>query len=364
MRHAERSAPWWQVFIDAIDKLPVSQQADRLAKLALMLAARRERDAATNIALRAWRLEQDAGGGAENVTVQRALRAATPGYHVHIATDAQRMAAWQAALAKVTKPGMLALEIGAGSGILAMLAARAGAHVVACEKDAILAAIAEATVRRNGLGERIRIVAKAGADLRVPHDIPRRAELLLLDLFADRLFDFDPFRTIRSVSHLLDPNIVVIPSRVLLEAALVEFGRWDRVVPGNVAGLDLAPMQALSPMLSGIEAADPDLVTRSTAEIMVSATLPYDMPATSGVSERILTSNGGRVNGIVFWLRLELAPGHVLEARPGQTRHGFYAQPHFFALRNQTETSSGQQCAVRIGWQDKVLTVDYADWRS
>jgi hypothetical protein len=117
-------------------------------------------------------------------------------------------------------------------------------------------------------------------------------------------------------------------------------------------------------MLSRLEAADPDLVTRSTSETMVVATLPHDMPAASGVSERILTSNGGCVNGIVFWLRLELAPGHVLEARPGRTPRGFYVQPSFFALRNQTETLPGQQCAVRIGWQDKELTVDYADWRS
>jgi type III protein arginine methyltransferase len=364
MQHAERSAPWWQVFVDEIDKLPLSQQTDRLAKLALMLVARRHRKAAAAIALRAWRQEQKAGGGAESHIVQRALRAATAGYHVSISTDAQRIAAWQASLGDVVKPGMLALEIGAGSGILAMLAARAGAQVVSCEKDAILAAIAEATVSRNGLGERIRIVAKAGADLRVPHDMPRPAELLLLDLFANRLFDFDPFGAIRSVSHLLGPNVVVVPSRVSLEAALVEFRQWDRVIPGDVAGLDLAPLQALSPMLSRMEAADPDLVTRSTSETMVVAILPHDMPAASGVSERILTSNGGRVNGIVFWLRLELAPGHVLEARPGQTPRGFYAQPSFFALRNQTETLPGQQCAVRIGWQDKVLMVDYADWRS
>jgi arginine Nomega-methyltransferase len=197
MQHAERSAPWWQVFIDEIDKLPVSQRTDRLAKLALMLAGRRERDSAAAIALRAWRQEQEAGCGAENHTVQRALRAATAGYHVNISTDAQRVAAWQASLGDVVKPGMLALAIGAGSGILAMLAARAGAYVVSCEKDAILAAIAEATVRRNGLGERIRIIAKACADLRMPHEMPRPADLLLLDLFADKLFDFDPFGTIR-----------------------------------------------------------------------------------------------------------------------------------------------------------------------
>jgi protein arginine N-methyltransferase 7 len=364
MQLAERSAPWWQVFIDEIDKLPVSKQTDSLAKLALMLAGRRERDAAANIALRAWRQEQEAGGGAESHTVRRALRAVTTGYHVNISTDAQRIAAWQASLAKIAKPGMLALEIGAGGGILAMLAARAGAHVVSCEKDVILAAIAEATIRRNGLGERIRIVAKDCADLRVPHDIPRPAELLLLDLFANRLFDFDPFGKIRSVSHLLSPNVIVIPSRVSLEAALAEFRRWDRVIPGDVAGLDLTPLQSLSPMLSMVEADDPDLVTRSTAEAMVAATLPYDMPAASGVSERILISNGGRVNGIVFWLRLELAPGHVLEARPGQTRRGYYAHSRFFAFRTQTETLPGQQCSVRLGWQDKVLTVDYADWRS
>jgi type III protein arginine methyltransferase len=364
MQHPERSAPWWQVFVDEIDKLPVSQQTDRLAKLALMLAGRRERNSAANIALRAWRQEQEAGGGPESDTVRRALRATTSGYHVDISTDEQRIAAWQASLAEVVRPGMLAFEIGAGNGILAMLAARAGADVVSCEKDAILAVIAAATVRRNGLGERIRIVAKAGAELRVPHDIPRPAELLLLDLFSDRLFDFDPFETIRSVSHLLCPNIVVVPSRVSLEAALVDFGRWNRVVPGSVAGLDLAPLEPLSPVLSKIDAADPDLVTRSDAETMVSAKLPYEMPSARGVSEHILISDGGRVNGVVFWLRLELTPNHVLEARPGLTPRGFYAGASFFAIRNQVETLPGQQCSVRIGWQDKVLTVERADWRS
>jgi type II protein arginine methyltransferase len=363
MQHAHTSAPWWQVFVDAIDKLPMAERPDRLAKLAMLLTGRGVRGPAADLAYRAWRQEREARD-AESDTVRKALRAVTPGYHVQISTDMRRIAAWQAAFADVVEPGMLALEIGTGSGILAMLAAQAGAQVVSCESDPILAAIAEAVVRRNGLGERVHIVAKDCADITVPHDMPQRPEMLFLDLFSDRLFNYDPFGKIRSVIPLLQPDAVVIPARVALKAALFEFERWHRLVPGTVAGFDLTPLRGLSPRLINLDAADPDLVSRSAAASMIEAVLPHDMPEGSGESERMLVSNGGRVNGIVFWLRLELTPGRVLEARPEPTARGFYAQPRFFALPKPVDSFPGQQCVVRIAWQDRRFTVDSADWRS
>ena len=132
--------------MDLIDKLPFPQQANRLANLAMMMVGRggqrAERRAAAILALRAWRQAQEVGDCKDNKIVRQALSAVTAGYHIQISTDTVRIAAWEAALADVVRPGMLALEIGTGSGILAMLVARAGGNVVSCEKDPILAAIA------------------------------------------------------------------------------------------------------------------------------------------------------------------------------------------------------------------------------
>jgi type II protein arginine methyltransferase len=351
------TSTWWQVFVDAIDALPRNEQATALANLAVMLARRRERNAAAMVALRAWRQAREDGEDTTNETVRQALSAVTPGYHTKIATDAARIAAWQAALADVVRPGMLALEIGAGSGILAMLAARAGAQVVSCEKSPVLAAVAEATIRLNGLSGRVRIVGKSVENLHVPADLPRPADMLMLDLFADRLFDFRPFEVIRSASRLLRPGAVTVPNRVSLDGALANFRRWFRMVPGRVANFDLSVLADFSSMLVNLEPGDPDLSLCSPAETMISAALPTDLPAASGTSEITFVSSGGPVNGIALWLRLELAPGHVLEAKPSVAPRGFYARPVFCAFRQTLNTLPGQQCPVRLRWTGRSLSV-------
>ena len=348
--------PWWQVFTEAIDKLPPAEQAHRLAGLALQMRARHETAAAAQQALRAWHVARNTGSEVPEI-VRRALAAVTPRYHAQISTDPVRLAAWQAALADCLRPGMLALEIGSGSGILAMLAARAGAEVVSCESNPVLAAVAQEIVRSNGLAGRIRIVGKPVETLAIPGDLPRPADLLLLDLFSDDLFAFKPFEAVRQARQLMRPDAIVVPMRASLEGALAEFGRWRRLVPDKAAGLDLTPLADIAPMRAAIDAADPDLVLRSPAQSLVAATLPDDMPPQSGSAARTLISDGGPVNGIVTWLRLELAPGHVLEARPGQAPRGFYARPTFFALRESLATVPGQPCPVRAAWDDRQLAV-------
>jgi len=337
--------------------MPLQQQACRLAGLAIKMAERGERRAAGIIALRAWRQNREAGGGHDDEIIRQALIAVTPRYHVQISTDQERIAAWEAALAGVVRPGMLALEIGAGSGILAMLAARADAEVVSCEADPVLAAFADEIIGQNGLRHRIRVVAKAAHDLRVPADLPRPADLLMLDLFSNTLFNFRPFQTIRSVRSLLRPGAIAIPLRVSLEGALADYRRWHREVPDRVADLNLSTLRDLASMSTTFDAADPDIVLRSAGETMVGAVLPNDLPAPSGTSDRNLISSGGAVNGVALWLRMELAAGHVLEARPGLAPRGFYARPNFFAFRETLETQPQQVCSVRLRWDDKRIDV-------
>jgi len=349
--------PWWQVFADAIDKLPLPQQPSRLAGLALEIKARGDRGPAKILALRASKLARDIGDPTDIETARRALSAVVPNYHVQISTDALRIAAWQASLKDLLRPGMLALEIGAGSGILTMLAAQTGAEVVACENDPVLAAIAEEVVRHNGLAERIRIVGKPVEELRLGEDLPRPADLLLLDLFGNRLFDFEPFEIIRFASQLLRPGAAVVPMRASLVAALADFQRWHRIVPGEVAGFDLGPLLDLTSMRRSLDPADPDLTLRSAAVTMVSADLPGDMPAPSGEVEHMLVSDGGRVNGVALWLRLELAPGQVLEARPGLAPFGFYASVNFYAFADPHDTTPGELCTTRLGWKGKEISL-------
>lgn len=364
MIEPNKSKPiWWQVFVDAIESLPLPQRTKGFARLSIMLANRSEQSAAASMALRAWQEARENGQRSENEdeSIRQALSIVTANYHTQISTDEVRIAAWEASLRDVIKPGMLVLEIGTGSGILAMLAARAGAEVVSCEKDPVLAAVAKATFRLNGLDQRIRVIGKSSQDLQVSADLPRLADVLMLDLFADRLFDFRPFEIMRAARRLLRPDAIVVPREVSLQAALAEFRRWFRLVPGAVSGFDLSFLGDLSPMTTNLDPREPDLSLRSAAETMVSAVLTMDLPRPGGISEKTMLSGGGPVNGVAFWLRVELAPGHVLEAKPGLAPHGFYARPGFHAFQRTLNTEVSQPCRIRLCWEDNAMSISLVD---
>jgi predicted RNA methylase len=81
-----------------------------------------------------------------------------PGFHRSMLADAPRNDFYAQAIRATVRPGDVVLDIGTGSGLLAMLAAQAGAaRVVACEANPALAATAREIVRRNGFADRIEI---------------------------------------------------------------------------------------------------------------------------------------------------------------------------------------------------------------
>src|SRR5579872_5650896 len=86
------------------------------------------------------------------------VNATVPPWHFKIIRDARRNGAYDAALRRAVFPGARVLDIGTGSGLLAMMAARAGAaEVVACEVNPVIAEQAREIVRQNGYADRVRV---------------------------------------------------------------------------------------------------------------------------------------------------------------------------------------------------------------
>ena len=348
----------WQVFIEAIEREPPERQASLFAGLALQLLGHGDRDGAVMLALRARTLASR-HGAEDSAAVKRALRALTKGYHVSISTDPDRLAAWQRALATRIRPGMLVLEIGTGSGILAMLAARSGADVVSCDKDRIVAAVAQDVVAANGLAGRVKIIAKPIETLRIGQDLPRPADVLLLDLFGNWLFNFMPFEAIAAARPLLRDDAIAMPMEVSLHAALADLPRWKRLVPGELAGFDLSGLAAIGSNRATLHD-HLDLSLRSAPEKVLQVDLAGNLPARESGIVRSLASEGGPVNGVAVWIRLTLAPGCVLEPRPGASPRGFYARSNFYAFAAELATRPGDKIPVRFEWQDKDLRVAQA----
>lgn len=97
-------------------------------------------------------------------------------WHYAMMNDHPRNVFYKEALRHIINPESVVLEIGAGSGLLSIIAASLGARtVVAIEANRHLANVAREIIRRNGYSDRVHIINKMSTEVpppRAPHPVP------------------------------------------------------------------------------------------------------------------------------------------------------------------------------------------------
>lgn len=134
--------------------------------------------------------------------------------------DEVRTAALGTMIEKVVQPGDLVLDAGAGTGILSLFAARAGAgRVYAVEAEPVLARNLERTVRLNGYSDVIEVV---GGDVRT---FDRPVDVALIELIETALLD----ESLIEVHNELLRRGVLGPQTRIFPAAYTAYGELVRI---------------------------------------------------------------------------------------------------------------------------------------
>ena len=241
---------------------------------------------------------------------------AVSAWHFPMMNDLPRNEAFDAALKQVVKPGDLVLDIGAGSGLLSMMAARAGAaKVVACELVEDLALMAQEITAANGLGDKIDVVHAESQALRVGEGetLDRRADVLVAEIFDAGLLGEKAVATFNHArAKLLTPEATIIPGKATVYAALFESSQIReqlRVYNENACGFDLSLFNKLGIVhyaQMDVNRFEWKLLSKPVA--VEHYDFHQDIPSTN--KELSMTiDEGGRVDGVMFWFNLELAPG-------------------------------------------------------
>lgn len=258
------------------------------------------------------------------------------GLHLLLLDDAVRTRAFDRALAETVRPGAVVADLGAGSGILALLALKHGARRVYAVERGPAALLARILARENGVEDRLVIVRGRSQDVR----LPERVDVVVSEMLGHAVFDeglLDLFWDARR--RFLKPGGRLIPSRVRVlaaPAAAPRQGRWNY-------GVKLEALRALARHSFYV----PERVRlRAPARVLREVRVGRDRPPLE-LAGKWKTRNAG---GVAVWFDADLSPSVRLNSLKGtHWRPAFFPAPA--ALRGRVELRLTFHSDADVAWR-------------
>jgi predicted nicotinamide N-methyase len=253
-----------------------------------------------------------------------------PTVHAMMLNDRARTSGFLRAIERVVRPGDVVLDIGTGTGVLAVGAARAGAARVYAIEAGAMAGVARQVIEANGVADRVSVLE--GWSTQVA--LPERADVLVAEIIGEMPFQERVLEVTRDArARLLGTGARLVPSRLRMYGlpvaipsdllatravtpeAVDRWRGWYSVDLSKVAEaarglshvlmLDPSSARSLRGLADPVLLADIDLA--SFDEVSIASTAPAR------------ATGAGAVNGVLAYFELDLAPSVALSTDPRRT---------------------------------------------
>lgn len=237
------------------------------------------------------------------------------GYHAGLLADPVRIDAYDRALARLVKPGDVVLDVGTGTGILAMLAARHGAARVHAVESTGVIDLARSLVAANGLQDVVRL---HHADI-VEMDPIENVDLVVGDWLGRFVVDDEMLDAVAAAKAWSTVGTRWCPGPIDLHLGLLA-GPVPRTTRFAVPlrGLDLSPaLPAVRGLAASVNVTPEALATPPTRVHTVN---PGDLLIPQ-LTATFLIPQASAVFALLGWWEAALAPGVTLSTAPGHPTH-------------------------------------------
>jgi precorrin-6B methylase 2 len=276
---------------------------------------------------------------------------------VRLLGDRVRTLAFVDAVRAAVRPGDVVVDLGTGTGVLAVAAAQAGARRVHAIERGSVGRLAAALFAQHGLADRIELVASSSTTA----VLPEPADVLVSEIIGDEPFGENVLEYTRdALGRLLRPGARLVPRRLRLyaravtlddatveahafsPARLAEWSRWY--------GMDLAALagaRSSAPYRFFVDQARARAwAPRSEAALLADVDLRNAPAHLDAVSELRATS-AGRLDALVESFDVELDAQRTLRVDPWSGYEGCHWRACVWLLDPRTTVEAGASLALR-----------------
>ena len=237
-----------------------------------------------------------------------------PASQARMVLDRLRVDAYARAISQVVKPGDVVLDVGSGSGVLALLAAKAGARKVYAVEVSGAVELVRAHAEENGVADIVQVIHADIADIDALPEPPRVVVSEMLGHFAPSEGQHRAFARALAIAR---DDAVLIPRSYRIAMAPASPGYFEdaRVGLGNVSGVSLGTLRdRLLARVSFLRVETDELLGTEgvTDPIDLVAPLPTEFRATTTVDR------SGEVTAIAAAFVATLADGIDITTAPTQ----------------------------------------------
>ena len=283
-------------------------------------------------------------------------------YHRTLIADHVRNQAFHDALARTIRKGETTVaDIGAGTGLIGLMAAKLGAREVILYEAAEVAGVADATLRAN---------RARGCHLMPCHSTemedPPRVDLVVSETLGNYAFEENIIATLADAErrHLKDGG-VIIPSRIRQFVAPViadrihrELTVWDDV--GFGLDLSVAREMSLNNVYVRTFAADELLGGSAAAKVWDEVALGTDTRGARKGEASWTLDQAQTIYGFGYWWEADLIAGVTLSTAPDAPRTHW--EQLYFPLTKPMAVDAGESVLIALRSKSSEETGTHLGW--